>query len=388
MAISAQSASTSGAMGDSGRGATPSAPKRTRARRPPPCDPVVISDPPESAKAAGLRYVSDATPGITRRRAGRSFGYRGPDGGPVRGKEELARIRALAIPPAWTEVWICPARNGHLQATGRDARGRKQYRYHARWREVRDESKYNRLITFGRALPAVRARVDADLALPGLPREKVLAAVIRLMETTLIRVGNDEYARSNQSYGLTTMLDDHVEVGAGAVRFTFRGKSGKDHEIGLRDRRLARIVRRCRDLPGQTLFQFLDREGAAHTIGSSDVNAYLRELSGEDFTAKDFRTWHGTTLAAQELAAGERPETEAEAKRLVNATIVDVAARLGNTPTICRTCYVHPGVLAAFHDGNLAAHADVIASSPTEAALGLTAGDRLVLRLLETEAGG
>src|SRR5688572_15022286 len=253
------------------------------------------------ARAAGLRYVSDETPGITRQRRGTVFRYRRPDGSPVRDRRTLGRIRTLAIPPAWREVWICARNDGHLQATGRDARRRKQYRYHRRWREARDETKYGRLIPFARALPRIRRRVERDLALPGLPREKVLAAVVRLLETTRMRVGNEEYARENDSFGLTTLRERQVQVRGGKLRFRFRGKSGVEHAIELNDRRLARIVRRMQDLPGEELFQYVDESGESRRIESSDVNAYIREAAGEDFTSKDFRTWAGTVLAARAL---------------------------------------------------------------------------------------
>ena len=311
----------------------------------------LVLDPVESARQAHLRYVSDTAPGIRRKRAGKHFSYVGLDGKPIRDASELQRIRRLAIPPAWTDIWICPFPNGHLQATGRDAKGRKQYRYHPRWREVRDEAKYERMIAFGEALPRIRRRVADDLALAGLPREKVLATVVRLLEMTLIRVGNDEYARANNSYGLTTLLDQHVNVDGSEVRFKFRGKSGKEHFIGLKDRHLARVVKRCQDLPGQDLFQYIDEEGVQRTVGSSDVNDYIKEITGEDFTAKDFRTWAGTVLAAWALEAFEEFDSQAQAKRNIVRAVETVAERLGNTPAICRKCYVHPAVLDAYLDG-------------------------------------
>ncbi len=310
-------------------------------------------DPVASARAAGLRYVRDDRPGIRRVRSGKGFRYVDPDGVPIRDPDTRARIRSLAIPPAWTDIWICPQAHGHLQATGRDARGRKQYRYHPRWRTVRDETKYDRLIAFGQALPKLRARVDVDLALPGLPRRKVLATVVRLLETTLIRVGNEEYARSNGSVGLTTMRDRHVKVDGGTVTFAFRGKSGVRHRIDLQDRRLARIVRRCRDLPGDELFQYVDEQGVQHSVDSGDVNDYLRETAGEEFTAKDFRTWAGTVLAAKALQEFAAFDSQAQARRNVLTAIESVARRLGNTRTVCRNCYVHPAVLYAYLDGSL-----------------------------------
>ncbi|HJT77358.1 MAG TPA: DNA topoisomerase IB [Gemmataceae bacterium] len=312
-----------------------------------------VLDPVQSAKQAHLRYVNDHHPGIRRVRAGRGFRYVGPDGKTVRDPEVVGRIKALAIPPAWTDVWVCPSADGHIQATGKDARGRKQYRYHPRWRAVRDEAKYERTIAFGLALPALRRRLERDLARPGLPREKVLAAVVRLLETTLIRVGNEEYVRENRSFGLTTMRDRHVEINGGAMHFAFRGKAGIKHVIDLEDRRLARIVQRCQDVPGQELFQYLDGEGSAHTIDSADVNDYLRRVTGQEFTAKDFRTWAGTVLAARALQEFQAFDTEAQAKRNIVAAIERVAQRLGNTKAICRKCYVHPAVIEAYMDGSL-----------------------------------
>ena len=311
-------------------------------------------EPTASAKAAGLRYVSDALPVITREKRGSSFYYIDRDGKPVRDKHTLARIRKIAIPPAYVDVWICPSENGHLQATGRDARGRKQYRYHRRWREVRDETKYGRMLAFAEALPRIRARVDADLAKPGLPREKVLATVARLLETTLIRVGNEEYAKENGSFGLTTMRARHVNVDGSQLRFSFRGKSGKIHKIDTKDRRLAAIVRRCLDLPGQELFQYLDDDGNHQTIDSADVNEYLRHISGDYFTAKDFRTWVGTIECALELQARGTASAAAEAKRNIVEAVKTVAQRLGNTPNICRKCYVHPRVIEGYLADGLA----------------------------------
>lgn len=313
----------------------------------------LVTDPVASAKAAGLRYVSDARPGIQRKKSGTGFRYIGPDGKPVRDKEVLGRIRSLAIPPAWVSVWICPSANGHLQATGRDAKGRKQSRYHPRWREVRDETKYERMMLFGKALPAIRERVEHDLARPGLPREKVLATIVRLLETTFIRVGNEEYARKNKSYGLTTMREKHVDVEGSTVKFKFQGKSGVRHTIDVNDRRLARIVKRCLDLPGYELFQYLDADGEPHTVDSSDVNEYLREITGEHFTAKDFRTWAGTVLASMMLREFEAFDSQAQAKKNVIRAIEQVAARLGNTPSVCRKCYVHPAVLDCYMSGTL-----------------------------------
>ncbi|MBA3345774.1 MAG: DNA topoisomerase IB [Gemmatimonadales bacterium] len=336
------------------------------------------AEPAEVAQAAGLRYVNDTMPGIRRRRAGKGFSYVGPDGRTIREAKPLARIRALAIPPAYTDVWICPTPNGHIQATGRDARGRKQYRYHPRWREVRDETKFSRMISFSHKLPRIRKRVDRDLGLPGLPREKVVATVVRLLECTGIRVGNDEYARANSSYGLTTLRDNHVEVSGSKLRFEFRGKSGKTHAVDLSDRRLARIVQRCQALPGEELFQYLDEQGVQQTIDSGDVNAYLKEITGEDFTAKDFRTWSGTILAVAALRDLGPMATQREAKSAVLEAIDQVAKKLNNTRAVCRKYYVHPAVfdsfmagsmLEALADGDRAANAIGAALEPEERAV-------------------
>lgn len=310
-------------------------------------------DPREAAACAGLSHVSDEEPGITRRRAGKGFGYRWPDGRTVTERETLERIRKLAIPPAYTAVWICADPDGHIQATGRDAKGRKQYRYHPRWTEAREGTKFGRMLAFCRALPKIRARVDADLKRRGLPREKVLAAVVRLLETTLIRVGNESYARENRSYGLTTLRDRHVEFDGAAITFRFKGKSGKSWDVSLRDRRLANVVKACREVPGGELFQYVDRDGTRHAVDSGDVNDYLRAATGEDFTAKDFRTWAGTVLAAMALGAFESFDSTAKAKRNVTRAIEQVASRLGNTASVCRKSYVHPEVLDAYLEGQL-----------------------------------
>jgi DNA topoisomerase-1 len=310
---------------------------------------------PAEIKAAGLRHVHDGQPGIRRERDGEGgFRYVAPDGRVVDDERTLARIRALGIPPAYEDVWICPSPNGYLQATGHDAKGRKQYRYHPRWREVRDETKYERMMAFGDALPRIRARVDRDLAQPGLPREKVLATVVRLLETTLIRVGNEQYAKENGHYGLTTMHTEHVDVEGQTLHFHFVGKSGKEHTVDVKDRRLARVVQRLRDLPGQEVFQYVDDDGHRRSVDSSDVNAYLHEVAGEEFTAKDFRTWAGTVLASLALQEFEAFGTPTQAKRNVSAAIKAVAQRLGNTPAICRRCYVHPAVLESYLDGTMA----------------------------------
>ncbi len=318
---------------------------------PPPGTPVPLSDPPAAAKAAGLRYVNDHRPGIRRERVGDVFHYFDAHGAPVQDEDELKRIRALAIPPAWTEVWICPRANGHLQATGRDARGRKQYRYHPKWRDVRDEVKYERMLKFGEALPAIRKEVDRALRLPGLPREKVLATIVYLLETTMMRVGNEEYARTNKSFGLTTLRHRHARIEGSDVEFRFRGKSGVFHKVKVHDRRLARIIGRLRDLPGQELFHYIDDDGELRTVDSADVNDYLREITGEEYTAKDFRTWSGTVLAALALQEFEKFDSTAQAKKNIVRAIESVAERLGNTPSICRKCYVHPAVLDAYLDG-------------------------------------
>ncbi|HEX7811363.1 MAG TPA: DNA topoisomerase IB [Burkholderiales bacterium] len=307
----------------------------------------------QAAGKAGLRYVSDSKPGIRRKAARGGFRYVAADGKPVRDPEILGRIRSLVIPPAWTDVWICPYDSGHIQATGRDAKGRKQYRYHPRWRSTRDETKYAHVIGFGKALPGIRRRVDQDLARPGLPREKVLATVVRLLETTLMRVGNEEYARSNGSFGLTTLRDRHVRIDGTRLQFRFKGKSSKEHFIELNDRRVAAVVRRCRELPGYELFQYLDEDGERRSIDSDDVNGYLREITGEDYTAKDFRTWAGTLLAALALREFETFDSAAQAKKNLVRAIESVALRLGNTPAICRKCYIHPAVMDAFLDGTI-----------------------------------
>ena len=292
-------------------------------------------------------------PGIRRIGTGKTFRYIGPDNRVIRDPETLGRIRALAIPPAWKNVWVCPTPQGHLQAVGRDARNRKQYRYHPRWREVRDSTKFERMLVFGNLLSKISTRVAKDLALPDLPREKVLATIVRLLETTLIRVGNEEYAKQNQSYGLTTLRNRHVDVTGKEVTFYFRGKSGIKHVISVEDAHLARIVGRLRDLPGYELFQYVDSEGQVRSIGSTDVNDYLREFSGEDFTAKDFRTWAGTVLAAQALAETPPFSSQIQAKKNVVKAVESVAERLRNTVAVCRKCYIHPVVIELYLNGSL-----------------------------------
>ena len=311
----------------------------------------IAPDPVEVAEEAGLRYVSDEQPGYTRKRKGDDFEYFDTEGKRIRDETRLLRIRRIGIPPAYTDVWICPSANGHIQATGRDARGRKQYRYHERWREVRDENKYDRMIVFGKALPKIRRRVNRDLKLRGLPREKVLATVVQLLGRTFIRVGNEEYAKENKSFGLTTMRNRHVDVTATKLKFSFRGKSGKEHEVDVTDRRLAKIIRELQDLPGQEVFQYLNGDGERRKVTSEDVNDYLHEITGEEFTAKDFRTWAGTVLAAIALNAQEAFENKTQAKKNVKDAISAVAKVLGNTPAICRKCYVHPAVLETYLDG-------------------------------------
>ncbi len=306
------------------------------------------------AKSAGLRYVTDTKPGITRQKAGKGWSYRDPDGELVRDDETLDRIRGIVIPPAWRDVWISPWPRGHIQATGRDERGRKQYRYHPKWEAARGETKYERTVAFAEALPKLRARVQEDLAKPGLHREKVVATIVSLMEATLIRVGNETYAKENKSYGLTTLRDRHVEVKGERIRFSFRGKSGVEHDLELRDRRLARIVRRCQDIPGQELFQWLDDDGTRHDVDSDDVNQYLRDATGDDFTAKDVRTWAGTVLAAHELAQFDHPwASETQAKKNVVAAVKAVAQRLGNTQAVSRKCYIHPSIISSYEAGTI-----------------------------------
>jgi DNA topoisomerase I len=304
-----------------------------------------------AAREANLRYVSDESPGITRRSTGKTVSYLDPQGRAVKDGPTLGRIKRLAIPPAWTDVWICPLANGHIQATGRDARGRKQYRYHSDWSAVRDSAKFERMIAFGKKLPHIRRRVARDLARRQLDRRKVLAAMVRLLETTLVRIGNEEYAKQNGSFGLSTMRDRHVRIGRGTLRFEFRGKSGKNHEIDLHDPRLAAIVRQAQDLPGQDLFQYLDENDEPQKIGSADVNEYLREIAGEEFSAKDFRTWAGTVLAAIVLREFEKFETKKQAKKNLVQAIEKVAGRLGNTPAVCRKCYIHPVVMDSYLEG-------------------------------------
>ena len=301
-----------------------------------------------AAEQAGLQYVSDERPGYSRRAKGKHFQYFDTEGKLIHDEQRLCRIKRLAIPPAWTNVWICPSPNGHVQATGRDVRGRKQYRYHERWREVRDENKFERLAQFAKALPDIRRRVAQDFKLPGLARRKVLATIVRLLERTFIRIGNEEYARENKSFGLTTLKNRHVKVRGAQVRFRFRGKSKRPHEVDVTDRRVAKVIAKCQDLPGQDLFQYVDEDGEVQDVTSQDVNEYLREIAGEDFTAKDFRTWGGTVLAAMALSMQEAFQTKRQAKSNIKTAICAVAELLGNTPAVCRKCYVHPMIVEAY----------------------------------------
>jgi DNA topoisomerase-1 len=341
--------------------------------------PDLLRDPTASAEAAGLRYTCDDRPGIRRRRCGQGFCYYTPDGTLIRDPSERRRIDALAIPPAWKDVWICPSPRGHLQATGRDARGRKQYRYHDQWIELRSELKYERLLAFGRILPEIRRRTDADLAKRGLVRERVLALVVRLLERSLIRIGSPEYVRENRSYGLTTLRRRHVAVSGSRLYFAFRGKSGMEHEITVADRRLARLVKRLLEIPGQTLFYYLDQEDRPQSIESEDVNIYLSEITGEDFTAKDFRTWRGTVHAASALLSLGPAATERGAKRNITAAVKETAHVLGNRPAVCRRYYIHPAVLDGYRDGALFAAAAAADTGPPE----LDAEERMLLRFLE-----
>jgi DNA topoisomerase-1 len=313
----------------------------------------VSIDPVETAKLAKLRYVRNTGNGITRKLTKKGFVFFQPDGTRITDPEEQARIRKLAIPPAYTDVWICPDPNGHLQAVGRDARGRKQYRYHARWREVREDAKYGKMLLFGEKLPAIRDRVAQDLALSGLPREKVLATIVKLLEETLARVGNEEYAKTNKSFGLTTLRNRHTKVRGTLVTFKFRGKHGIEKHIELRDRRLSRIIGRLQDLPGQDLFQYADEDGGLHKVSSDDVNAYLREITGADITAKDFRTWAGTNLAAMALRDLEEHDDATRVKKNILNAVESVSRMLGNTPAICRKCYIHPAIFEGYLDGSL-----------------------------------
>ncbi|MBV9969392.1 MAG: DNA topoisomerase IB [Xanthobacteraceae bacterium] len=344
-----------------------------------------IVDPKETAELVGLRYVSDEQPGIRRKKKGKGFTYIDRTGATVNDKRVLQRIKSIVIPPAWTEVWICPSANGHIQATGRDAKGRKQYRYHPAFRELRESGKYEHMMAFAHALPKIRAKVKEDMGLRGLPREKVLATVIHLLETTLIRVGNDEYERQNNSYGLTTLKNRHVAVNGAELRFQFTGKSGKKWSVAIKDRRVAKVIRACQELPGQELLQYVDENGQCRDVSSADVNAYLQEISGADFTAKDFRTWAGTVLAALALEEMESFDSAARAKKNIRCAIEKVASRLGNTPTICRKCYVHPALISSYLEGSLALEVKALAESQLrDEVAGLTPEEAAVLASLRT----
>ena len=350
--------------------------------------PPALVDLRDEARAAGLRYVCDDRPGITRHRSGRGFSYRSPNGETIRDRAEIARIAAIAIPPAWTQVWICPNPRGHILATGRDARTRKQYRYHPEWRSLRDATKFDRMAAFASALPAIRSRLTDDLALRGLPREKVLAAVVSIIDRTLIRVGNEEYARQNGSFGATTLRDEHAEIVRGELRLSFRGKSGKEHEAAVSDPRLTKVVRRCQELPGEQLFGYVDETGEPRAIDSGDVNDYLREIAGEEITVKDFRTWGGSVLCHQLLLDAGVASDEAEAKRMVVASIKLVAARLGNTPAVCRASYVHPTILDAYLAGDLVAEDGHEIGGETDDENGLRAEELRLQRFLAASCVG
>jgi DNA topoisomerase-1 len=337
----------------------------------------------QAARDAGLLYVSDESPGISRAKGGKGFIYKDAKGKTIKDFETLVRIRHLAIPPAWTDVWICPSERGHIQAVGRDARGRKQYRYHEKWRTTRDGAKYEKIIDFAKALPNIRKKARQHLKLPGLPKEKVLAAIILIMEKTLIRVGNDEYAKSNKSFGLTTLQDKHAKIKGGKIHFEFRGKSGVAHEIDLEDPRLADVAKKCQDLPGQELFQYLDEQGKVCDVGSADVNEYLRSIAGQEFTAKDFRTWAGTVLAATALEEIGTFNSQKQAKQNMVQAVEAVAKQLGNTKAVCRKCYIHPAILQSYLDGSLASslarRAGALAGSPGK----LRPEEVSVLKMLE-----
>jgi DNA topoisomerase-1 len=347
-----------------------------------------MPEPAASAKLASLVHVSDEEPGITRRRAGKGFSYKTPDGKRLSDPETLDRIKSLAVPPAWTDVWISPLEDGHIQATGRDQRGRKQYRYHPRWSACRDEVKYSSLVDFARSLPRLRARVDADLKRPGLPPERVVASVVWLLDNTMIRVGNSAYARDNKSFGLTTLRDRHVKIHGSEIRFAFKGKSGKEWNLRLVDRRIARIVRGAQDLPGQQLFQYKTADGGRSTVRSQDVNAYIREASGADYSSKHFRTWGGTISAAALFAETPVPDAKSTAARVSNEIVDRVASRLGNTRTVCRNCYIHPLVLERWSEGRLADEMAAARRSFRKPIEGLDEEETLVLKWLSNAGNG
>ena len=341
------------------------------------------ADAEKFARQASLVYVSDSTAGIGRRRRGRGFAFLSESGHALRDDETLARIRSLAIPPAWTDVWICPDPEGHLQATGRDQRGRKQYKYHERWSAIRDEKKYSSLVEFARALPDIRARLDADLRRPKLPRERVIASIVWLLDNTMIRVGNAAYARDNKSFGLTTLRSRHLVVEGSRLRFRFKGKSGQEWNLRVTDRRMAKIMRGIQELPGQHLFQYIDDEGARRAVRSQDVNAYIREAAGDLFSSKHFRTWGGTVRAATLLADTQRPDTKAGRARAMNAAVDQVARHLGNTRAVSRACYIHPQVMTSWTDGRLERELEAAGKSRRKPPDGLTDEEALVLRWLE-----
>lgn len=348
--------------------------------------PLLPADPLASAKAANLRYVSGEGPGIVRQRHGKGFRYAGPDGKPVRDAAALRRIRSLVIPPAWENVWICPFENGHIQAVGRDARGRKQYRYHPRYREIRDETKFGRMLAFGAALPKIRKQVNRDLSLHGLPKRKVIAAIVQLLDETCIRIGNEEYAHANKSYGLTTLRDHHADIHGQTVRLHFRGKSNQEHDITLRDRRLAKIVKRCQDLPGQELFQYVADTGEHTRVDSNDVNEYLREITQEDFTAKDFRTWHGTGHMCRQLTVLGPGGSDREMKRNIVQAVKETAKHLGNRPAACRKYYIHPAVFESYIEQTIFALIPPLTDEDAAGDGGLGTLEQAVLRLVESYA--
>lgn len=351
-------------------------------------NPNTTLSPAKSAQAVGLRYVTDERPGIRRERCGHGFRYRTAEGRIIRDRHTLKRISSLVIPPAWHDVWICPLDHGHLQATGRDERGRKQHLYHPRWREIRDQTKFDRLMDFARALPGIRKQIRRDLTREGLCREKVLATVVRLLEVSLIRVGNDEYARDNNSYGLTTMKNRHAKVCGAKIKFQFRGKSGKEHTVEVEDRRIARIVRACQDLPGQELFQYLDDATQKHDVGSGDVNDYLREIAGQDFTAKDFRTWAGTVSAATELRRMGPADSETDLRKNVVAAVKATAQSLGNTPAVCRKSYIHPAIIEAYLDGSLISKLNGQGKTGSISSRQLRSDEAAALRFLKRATNG
>ncbi len=337
----------------------------------------------DDAKAAGLRYVSDAQPGFTRRRSGKGFSFKDSDGKTISDPKMTSRFKALVIPPAWREVWICPYSNGHIQATGFDERGRKQYLYHEKWRQARDENKYERMLSFAQLLPKIRRTTKRDLKQRGLPRTKVLAAILQLLEKTMIRIGNEQYAKENKSFGLTTMRNRHAKVRGTKVHFDFKGKSGIHHEIYLQDSTLARVIAKLQDLPGQELFQYEDEYGETVSVGSGDVNEYLKEITGEDFTAKDFRTWSGTVLASLALQEFEKFDSQTQAKKNIVRAIEDVAGKLGNTPSICRKCYVHPAILESYLDGSMLETMQQTTEARLKNLRGLSAEEAAVLAFLQ-----